>query len=114
MKVSKSDSHYIEYSKSTTVYSYPSGIKSLSVARIRVDGRHPQEADTQFVEQECDVIFYILSGTGEVVVEGRSYHVSKDDTITIPKGSKYYITGSLDYIASTSPAYSPEQNKIVG
>ncbi len=113
MKVAKLDSQHIEYSKSTSIYSYPSKLKSISVARIRVNGRHPQEDDTQFIEQKCDVVFYIIQGSGKVIIGDKSYDLIADDTISIPKGVKYYIEGSLDYIASTSPAYSPDQNQLV-
>jgi len=113
MKVAKSRAQKIKFSKSTTIFSYPSGSKSLSVARIKVNARHPQEDSTQFIEHECDVIFYVIQGSGKVVIEGRSYDLAAEDTITILKGKRYFVEGNLDYIASTSPAYSPNQNEIV-
>lgn len=113
MKVPKSEATNIDFSSSTKIRSYSSHTKSLSVAQITVNGRHPKDKNTKFIGHDCHVIFYVIRGEGKVVIEGESYDLKSEDTITIPAGRQYYIVGDLDYLASTSPAYYPEQNEIV-
>ena len=113
MKVSKSDVQLRKGSPSMSIYSYPSDLKELSVARIRVKGRHPHEKGSRFIEHKCNVLFYIIRGKGKVIVNSEEFLVKSEDTITIPAGIKYYIKGNLDYVVATSPAYSRDQNEVV-
>jgi len=113
MKVSKSEVVKIDRSKSTTIFSYPQKTKAVSVVRIKVNGRHPQEDNLKFIEHDCHVLFYIINGKGKVVIEDVNYNLSSEDTITILPGRRYYIEGNLDYLAIVSPAYYREQNEKV-
>lgn len=96
-----------------TIFNYPQKSKAVSVVRIKVHGRHPQQAKTQFIEHDCHVIFYVINGHGKVVVEDVSYDLSAEDTITILPGQRYYVEGEIDYLAIVSPSYYKEQNEVV-
>jgi len=113
MKVSKSEIQQRQSSPSTTVFTYPSDLKELDVARIKVKGRNPYKEGTFFIEHKCHVLCYIIKGSGKVIINGEEFKVKAEDTITIPAGEKYFIEGNLDYIAACSPAYFKEQNEIV-
>lgn len=107
------DAVLVKPNKNTTVYSYPSGNASISIAKIIVSGRHPAGDGEHFIEEKCHVLFFILKGAGKVIVEGKRLDVKAEDAITINAGQKYYVEGNLEYLAATSPAYSPKQNRIV-
>ena len=113
MKVTKQQSFLVKPNKNTTVYSYPSGNKTISVALIKVNWRHPDGEGEYFIETQCNVLFYLLKGKGKVIIENQIFELEPEDTISIDSGKKYYIEGNLEYLAATSPAYFPEQNRIV-
>lgn len=113
MKITKKEALVIKSSKSTIVYSYPSSNKNISVALIKVNGRHPEKGDEFFIETKCHVLFYFLKGLGKVIIKNKVFRVKPTDTVTVKSGDKYYLEGDFTYLAFTSPAYSPDQNKIV-
>ena len=113
MKITKKQAFVVKPNKNTVVYSYPSNNQAISVALIKVNGRHPENKDEYFVETKCNVLFYFLKGKGKVVIKEKKYLVKAGDTVVVKSGVKYYIEGKFEYLASTSPAYFPEQNKIV-
>ena len=113
MKVSKSEVELRKGSPSMSIKSYPSDLKELSVARIWVNGRHPNEEGAQFIEHKCNVLIYVIKGEGKVIIDGQEFEVKAEETVTIPSGQKYYIIGNVDYIAATSPTYSREQNEVI-
>lgn len=113
MKTSKEEAITIIPNKNTTVLSYPSSNKFISVARIAVHGRHPAGKNEFFVEQKCHVLLYILKGVGKIMIEDKECRMAPEDVIIIDAGKKYYIAGDIEYMAATSPGYYPEQNIIV-
>lgn len=113
MKITRKEAFVVKPNKNTVVYSYPSPNKNISVALIKVNGRHPANQGEFFIETKCHVLFYFLKGSGKVVIEDKTFKVKSSDTVIVKSGIKYYLEGKFEYIASTSPAYFPEQNKIV-
>lgn len=113
MKVARDKVPPRQASSSTVVYSYPSGVKDLSIALIKVNGRHPHQKNAMFIEHGLTVLFYIIEGKGKVTIEKAMFEVQTGDTITIEKENKYFLEGNLVYIAATSPAYYKEQNEVV-
>lgn len=113
MKITRRQAIAVKPNQNTVVYSYPSGNKNISVALIKVNGRHPANKDEYFIETKCHVLFYFLKGNGKVVIKDKVFTVRPEDIVTVKSGDKYYLEGKFEYLASTSPAYSPGQNKIV-
>lgn len=113
MKITKKEALIVKPNKNTVVYSYPSNNHAISIALIKVNGRHPANEGEYFVETKCHVLFYFLKGKGRVVIKDKVFTVKSRDTVVVQSGDKYYLEGKFEYLASTSPAYHPEQNKIV-
>ena len=113
MKITRKEAFIVKPNKNTIVYSYPSNNKNISVALIKVNGRHPENIGEYFIEMKCHVLFYFIKGFGKVVIKDQVYKITPHDTVIIKSGDKYYLEGKFEYLASTSPAYLPEQNKIV-
>lgn len=73
-----------------------------------LDGDHPTVKNSR-----SDRAYFILEGSGEVLVDNESYLVEKHDTIYITKGSPHTIKGKLDYLIITSPPFSPDFEEVL-
>ena len=113
MKISRSDIIPRQSGKTTTVYSYPSEDGILDVAYITVHGRHPEDSTNWYINHICSMICYIVKGTGKFGIEDIEIPVVKNDVVTIPKEKLYFIEGNLEYVVTSSPAYSREQAEKV-
>jgi mannose-6-phosphate isomerase-like protein (cupin superfamily) len=113
MKVTFKDSLLVKPNSNTFVHSYPSHNPHISIAHIEVHGRHPDKKNQLFIEKKCHVMLYVLKGEGKAVIEGVVFQLKATDSVVIESGKQYYVEGSFEYLAVTSPAYSPEQNEVV-
>ena len=113
MKITKKEAFVVKPNKNTLVYSYPSNNKNISIAFIKVNGRHPENNGEYFIETKCHLLFYFLKGLGKVMIKDQEFRVKSNDAVIVKSGDKYYLEGNFEYLVSTSPMYSPDQNKIV-
>ncbi|OGZ19052.1 MAG: hypothetical protein A2175_02505 [Candidatus Nealsonbacteria bacterium RBG_13_42_11] len=113
MKYSKKQAVIVKPNPNTIVYSYPSDVESLSIAHIKVNGRHPDKKNQYFIEKVCDVLIYIIKGSCKVTINDKVFELRPGDTITIGKNKKYSLEGKTEYLAATSPTYFSEQNLII-
>ncbi|MEM0268052.1 MAG: cupin domain-containing protein [Candidatus Korarchaeum sp.] len=82
---------------------YPGNVdpspRSLILGVVEVDPGH----HTPLHRHECEEVYYVLSGRGEVEIEGERYEVGKGYGVYIPVRAKHRIfnTGSevLRYVA---------------
>ncbi len=73
-----------------------------------LSGDHPT-----VVNNKSDRVYFILEGSGAVVVSGVTYEVNPFDLIAIRKGEQHTISGELKYIIVTSPPFDPNNEKVV-
>ncbi len=83
----------------------------LSVARIKVDGRHP--LDGYFANQICDSMMYILEGTGSIFVKQEEYKVKNDTVVHIGKKEEYYFEGEFVFLYISTPPFDDNQLKVI-
>jgi mannose-6-phosphate isomerase-like protein (cupin superfamily) len=69
--------------------------------------------ETTIIEQECDFIYYILHGSGYFLIRGTKEDCSVGDLVVIPAGTPFTYKGTLKMIASSTPPWREEQEKIV-
>ena len=72
----------------------------LSVARIGVSGENRRLRNTK-----SDSAYYVISGTGAFVLDGREIPVAAGDLVFIPRGQVYQDRGELDLLAVSSPPF---------
>ena len=61
--------------------------------------------DKRLSKNECDVAYFILSGTGTCLIDGEKTPVSKGDVVYIPAGQEYLLSEGLETIAACNPRF---------
>ena len=63
-------------------------------------------------------VYYVLSGRGEMVVDGKTANVGPDDTVVIPPDAVQCITNTgnhdLTFVCMVDPAWRVEDEEILG
>jgi len=87
--------------------------QSLAEARL-LPGRSTEE----HYHVQTEEIYYILSGSGQMVVDGEERHVKKHDGIAIPPGARHQITNTGDddlvILCCCVPAYEHNDTVMTG
>ncbi len=88
---------------------YPSKDKRLNGSIIKLSGRYPDSG--RVYNLKCKELFYIVSGSGIVEIEGNKNKISKGDLIFIEPKEKYFWKGKIEMFVASSPAWNPKQQK---
>lgn len=87
-----------------SIFEYPINA-NYSGALIDLDGYH---GNIKCIGE--DRIYFIISGTGEFLIDGEKSTVAANDLVFIPKNTTYDIKGKLHYFLVCAPAFSPEHD----
>lgn len=92
-------------------YEYDFDNKDINYALVKIKGRYPTEGYLiNKISTECN---QILKGKAIVWVDGKIYHVKKNDVIIITPSEKYYWKGNVLVNAPCSPPWTLEQSANV-
>ena len=62
-------------------------------------------------------IYYILEGSGEILIDDESFHVEKDDSVYVPPNSKQFIknsgSGNLRFLCIVEPAWKADDEILL-
>lgn len=90
--------------------------KDINCAVVEIKGRYPENGWA--LNEKCAELVYVLKGKGLVVIKNDTLELGNNanvgDMFLIEHGEKYYWGGNLTLIVSSSPAWYPEQHKIMG
>ena len=112
IKVSKDEASTIDGgNKEIHPYNFPS--KDFSVARMVLKGRFPEEEDTYSLERDCSFVLSVTKGSASIVAGEETFEVSEGDVVHVPKGNKFSIEGDIEYVTFVTPAFYPDQMKIL-
>lgn len=92
-------------------YEYPMEDRDINGAVIELSGKYPDKGWA--VNTECKEMGYIISGSGKLVIESKEYQVSEGDLILINPGEKFYWQGNMKLFIPCTPAWNPQQYKII-
>lgn len=92
-------------------YEFNLGTKELDGAIVNVNDRFPVEG--RAVNEVCREIAYAISGSGQIVIEGKPFDIKSEDLIVIDKGERFYWNGNFKLFVYCSPAWYPGQHKNV-
>ena len=113
MKVIKfEDAEKGKNSEKCKTLEYSFGDKDIDLGIAEITGRYPDESyGVKIVSKE---LIYVLEGKGTVNFEDRKKKKKKGDSILIQPNEKYYYDTEYCKISmACTPAWSPEQHKIV-
>ena len=62
-------------------------------------------------------IYYILEGNGEILIDGESFNIEKDDSVYVPPNSKQFIRNSgsenLKFLCIVEPAWKADDEILL-
>jgi EutQ-like cupin domain len=93
------------------VYEYPLGDRDINGAFAKLTWREPTKG--RLVNTVCKELAYVIRGNGVVVIEDREIQLSVGDLVLIEPGEKYFWEGNMDLFIPCSPAWYPEQHKLI-
>lgn len=93
---------------------YTAPDKSLEINHMILNGRTPEEEGTFLCETKVHFMALVVKGKGKMYVGNEVYEVKEGDCVDVPAGTKFAAEGhNFEYITAESPAWYPEQAKIV-
>jgi quercetin dioxygenase-like cupin family protein len=110
--LSESDANTFTNSENCSGFEFPFNSSQLNIAVVEVNGRYPQTGS--LLNEECDEIGYVLSGTGTVGTEDETHEIKAGDAVFIKAGETFWWQGqNLRMLMPCSPPFYPEQHKEV-
>ncbi len=112
MLVKKIEAKKVSNSDKCTVWQYDTQTKNFDVATAFIDGRFPDEK--RVINLELEEIYYVQSGSAVVHSEKGEFKIETGDVYLFEKGEKFWLDADeLSLVITCSPAFDPEQHKIV-
>ncbi|MBT3406431.1 cupin domain-containing protein [Candidatus Woesearchaeota archaeon] len=110
MHIKKDDTNRVDVTLACVVNEYQFGKKGLGLATATINGRHPLSG--KIVNEECDSMYYIISGKGIIHHETGDYEVNEGDAFYFEKGKWYWVEGeNMKIVEPSAPAWFYEQHK---
>ena len=104
--VKKNETKEFKNSDQCLAIEYPLGDKDINGAVAKITGRYPDK--NRAVNTKCKEMAYVISGSGQVVVEGKEYSLNVGDLVLIEPNEKYFWEGNLEIFMPCTPAWYPE------
>ena len=109
--VRQSERKEYQNSKTCKAFEYPLGDSDINGALIEIVGRYPEKGWA--VNTKCKEMAYIIKGCGQLFLFDRDFSLDSGDLILIEPGEKYYFEGTITMFVPRTPAWYPEQHKLV-
>ncbi len=109
--IKKSETKTFANGSYCTAREYPLGDKGIDGAVIELSGRYPEKEFA--INEKCKEMAYVISGAGRLITTDDVTSFSADDLLLIDAGEKYYWEGRAKLFVTCTPAWFPEQHKIV-
>ena len=88
--------------------------KQLEINHMILNGRTPEKEETFLCETKLHSMLLVIKGKGKIFCGDKVFDVEEGDCIDIPPNTKFAAEGyDFEYITAESPAWYPEQAKIV-
>ena len=85
-----------------------SSFNEFSLAKVSLDG-----VNNLGFNKGSNLIYYILSGSGEFEIDGTNFVVEAGDAILIPKNTKYRDKGKMTLLSLSSPRFEASNYQVV-
>lgn len=101
----------ISNSDKCKVVEYPLNDKDINFATAVISGRYPDSG--YCVNEKCKELIYVIEGKGSLNKNNERVEFSKGDVILIDKGEIYYWDAYCMIAMPCTPAWYPEQHKLI-
>lgn len=93
---------------------YTAPDKQLEINHMILNGRTPKKEGTFLCESKLHWMLFVIKGKGKIFLNDDVFEIKEGDCVDFPPGSKFAAEGhDFEYITVESPAWYPEQAKIV-
>ena len=75
------------------------------VPNFSVNWVYKKKSDKMSTADKGDIAYYILSGTGNAIINNKTTQIKKGDVIYIPKGEEYKISEGIETLAVCNPRF---------
>lgn len=90
---------------------YPLNDTDINFSTAIINGRYPDKG--YCVNEECKELIYVIEGKGTLNKRDKTIEFNKGDVILIDKGEVYYWDGQCTIAMPCTPAWYPEQHKLI-
>lgn len=88
---------------------------NLGLARAKINGRYPAEQNTRVINKTCDLIYFVIKGTGIIHTPEGDFTINVDDAVYLSRQEWYWVEGkNLEVIVVSAPAWTADQYVEVG
>lgn len=112
VKITLKDTNLIDLG-TKKIYKYILPTKLYDIAKMVVNGRHPQDPKKVILEKDCSFAMYVIKGKGEYLVNNEKIVVNEGDVIYVPAGSTFACEGNFEYITVDVPTFYAEQSEEI-
>lgn len=93
------------------VLEYRFGDKDIDCGTAIISGRYPDSG--YCMNEKCKELIYVLEGTGTLHKKNETIEFCRGDAILIDKGEAYYWDAHCTVLMPCTPAWYPEQHKLI-
>ncbi len=90
---------------------YPLNDSDINFATSQITGRYPEKG--YCVNEKCKELIYVIDGKGTLNKKDEIISFEKGDVMLIEKGELYYWNANCKIVMPCTPAWYPEQHKMI-
>ena len=110
--IKKSQTNIHKNSDNCVAHEYPFEHPDINMAIIELTDRYPESG--YVLNEICTEIAYVMSGDAEVVFkDGTQVSLTVGDAILLEPNEPYYWNGTCTLCIPCTPAWNPDQHKVV-
>lgn len=112
MVIRKSQASPIRANERSTIWDYPTPTEETGISYQNLNGRLPEKG--LYKNTKCREIFFIVSGTARLTIDGVSEKVGEGDIVILEPGQSHYGEyENVSMITISTPNWTEEQCEIV-
>lgn len=113
MLIKKNQAKIVEQ-KTKLIRKYTASDKQLEINHMVLNGRTPEKKGTFLCETKVHFMMLVIKGKGKIFLEDKAFEMSEGDCVDVPARTRFAAEGyDFEYITAESPAWYPEQARIV-
>lgn len=110
-KISISETEKCNHSNVCSVTEYNFNDKDIDISILEVSGRFPENGFC--MNTKVKEMVYVESGSGNLCSQNESIKLEAGSAILIKPNEMYYWNGNFKALLACSPAWQPDQHKII-
>lgn len=98
-------------SDTCTAYEYKTSNSKTNGAVIAINGRYPEKGWAY--NEECTELAFVTKGCITLTISEGDHVLNEEDMAILSPMEKFFWTGQGEFLTVCTPAWQPEQHKLV-